>query len=72
MRIGMLWFDNSSAPVVEKVARAVAYYTAKYGKRPDCCYVHPSAPPAEKIGEITVKTSRQVMPGYMWVGREEA
>jgi hypothetical protein len=42
MDIGMLWYDDDGKrPLDEKVARAAAYYRAKYGVQPTECYVNP-------------------------------
>lgn len=76
MRIGMLWFDDSNQrDLAAKVDRAANHYHAKYGMRPNICYVHPSmlierafAP----IAGLEVRPSNTVLPGHLWLGREEA
>ena len=43
MNVGLLWFDNSSLPLAQKVQKAADYYCKKYGRQPDMCLVHPPA-----------------------------
>jgi hypothetical protein len=69
MQIGMLWLDNSQAPLPEKVERACSYYKTKYGTAPDLVYVHPTTEgaPAQLDG-VAVKVRKQIRPNYLWVG----
>ena len=78
MNIGMLWFDNDpKSEFTAKIERAATYYRSKYGKTPNLCFVHPSMLPSEtkeepskpmKSGEITVRSSRSVLPHHFWIG----
>lgn len=84
MHTGMLWFDNSSITLTEKILKAIAYYVKKYGRRPDMCLVHPSLFNHEAtrvsqdarvmtitIDGVTVRPYRPVLPGHIWIGIED-
>ncbi len=75
MRTGMLWFDNSSRPLAERVKPAADYYQKKYGTRPNVCFVHPSMMPEGNrlagVEGIEMRRSRQVLPNHLWMGFEE-
>jgi hypothetical protein len=85
MNIGMLWFDNDPRATLEfKVQRAADYYRAKYGRRPNLCFVNPSmlqvdkAPAASPNHEesaarfaapgLEIRAHRSVMPNHFWLG----
>jgi hypothetical protein len=69
MKIGMLWFDNSQAPLPEKVERACDYYKKKYGTVPDWCHVHPTTEGAPvKVNGIDVQTNHWIRPNHLWMG----
>ena len=84
MHTGMLWFDNSSTSLEDKLQKAIAYYEAKYGRSPDLVLVHPSMlelGPVYPGGvlemslgdekKINVRPYRPVLPGHIWVGIED-
>ena len=82
MNTGMLWFDNDpKTALTAKIERAATYYHKKYGRKPNLCLIHPNAleNPATaggasenpKIGKITVRPYRPVLPGHLWIGVEE-
>lgn len=72
MNIGMLWFDDSSKPVNEKVRQAVQYYAAKYGRTPTHCLVNPETTSlVEEVDNIQVVAAATVMPDHFWVGFDE-
>lgn len=67
--IGLLWFDDSKRPLLEKVSSAVAGYARKYHQRPDWCYIHP----CDLGDEITVDGVRvsemdTVLKLHFWLG----
>ena len=71
MNIGMLWFDNDpKTEIVAKVKEAASYYSQKYGKKPNICFVHPSMMNGEekKAGGIAIKTNQSVLPNHFWIG----
>jgi hypothetical protein len=70
MKTGMLWFDNSSRSLKEKVEAAVLYYQEKYGQAPTMCFVNP-ATLAGKEGPsngVEVRSAQTVMPDHFWIG----
>jgi hypothetical protein len=73
MEIGMLWYDDTKKALSEKVARAVEYYTAKYGVAPTLCFVNPSMlRQSELMGSVQVRPARMVLSNHLWVGVGEA
>lgn len=73
MQVGMLWFDDGSAKLRERVERAADYYADKYGHKPNLCLVHPKmlSGGADKFGGVQVRSGSGVMPGHFWLGVEE-
>jgi hypothetical protein len=72
MNVGMLWFDaDGTVTVADKIARAAAYYQAKYGRQPNVCFLHPrtlgESHPAG-IGRMDIQTSISVLPDHYWLG----
>lgn len=42
LEIGIMWVDiNENKDPFKVVAEAIAHYTARYGKKPELCHVHP-------------------------------
>lgn len=72
MNIGMLWFDDSSKPLNEKVRQAVQYYAAKYGRTPTHCLVNPETHSSvDEVDDVQVVAAATVMPNHFWVGFDE-
>lgn len=72
MDIGMLWFDDSTRTMDEKIKRAVAFYAEKYGRTPTLCMVNPTTAQADGIvGGIQVRPARTVLPHHFLVGIED-
>ncbi len=79
MRVGLLWFDNrSNAPLEEKIRQAAVRYRQKFGRPPNCCYVHPdtlAGTPKEFVQvngfAVRVIPVRNVLPHHFWIGFEE-
>ena len=74
MHTGMLWFDNSTATLVNKVKKAVDYYEKKYGRKPDLCLVNPCMLEKDQVrlevDKLIVRPYRPVLPGHIWIGIE--
>lgn len=73
MKIGMLWFDNDPKAILQvKVQRASDYYAAKYGGRPNLCFVNPGTLPIGQntiqVSGVEVRSTRSVMPNHLWIG----
>lgn len=82
MNTGMLWFDNDpKTALTAKIERAVAYYQKKYGHTPNLCLIHPNAlekndnvsraNESPKIGKVSIRPYRPILPGHLWIGVEE-
>jgi hypothetical protein len=74
MDIGMLWFDDSSTALQDKVSQAVSFYQDKFGETPTHCLVHPQTLKEEAEGIVAgvqVRTARNVMPNHYWIGVDE-
>jgi len=74
MFTGMLWYDNDpTTALAAKVQRAAEYYRRKYGAAPDTCVVNPAmlTEPPLQAGAVTVRASRAILPGHLWIGVEE-
>lgn len=73
MEIGMLWFDDSARTLPEKIKRAAAYYTEKYGRSPTLCLVNPTGLNGAEgdLEGVQVRAARSVMPHHLWIGVDE-
>ncbi|MCA9961651.1 MAG: hypothetical protein KC443_21580 [Anaerolineales bacterium] len=73
MNVGMLWLDaDKGRSFDEKVQRAAEYYTEKYGRFPELCFVNMAALPDErKIGQIMVKPAKTILPNHFWLGFDQ-
>jgi hypothetical protein len=74
MLTGMLWYDNDPTTALPaKVQRAAEYYREKYGQNPDLCLVNPRMlpEPLPQAGGITLRASRTILPGHLWIGIQE-
>ena len=71
MSTGILWFDNSTTPLKEKIEKAVTYYQFRYHVSPNLCLVHPSMViDGVEVPGIEIKKYRPVLPGHIWLGVE--
>ena len=76
MTIGMLLFDNSSLALAAKIRKAADYYQKKYGRAPELCLINPNVDisgigSSGDVNPITVRHSKIVLPGHLWIGVEE-
>jgi len=73
MDIGMLWFDDGSVSMSEKIQRAVTFYTEKYGRRPTLCLVNPATLNDSEgvMAGVKVRKARCVMPDHYWIGVDD-
>lgn len=75
--VGILWFDDSSRSLKDKVEPAVRRYTEKFGRPPTVCYVHPSALNGSAITldvggfPLRVEARRSVLRDHFFVVGEE-
>lgn len=70
MKIGMLWFDNSTDSLEKKVQRAADYYRGKHGCSPNTCYINKADGAGGQIAGVELRTSSQVLRGHFWMGVE--
>ncbi|NIM94467.1 MAG: hypothetical protein GTO18_12260 [Anaerolineales bacterium] len=70
MKTGMLWFDDSSRALREKVKDAADYYLEKYGQKPTLCLVNPITLNGRKRAAkgIEMRGVRTVMPDHFLLG----
>ena len=71
-----MWFDDDPGRGLEdKVLRAAVHYEQKYGRRPDLCFVHPSAfggnDRVTKAGKVEIRPGRSVLRHHFWLGKTE-
>ena len=73
MNIGMMWFDNNPMKgLADKINAASDYYNMKYGRRPNVCFLHPSAMPTDPENYlIRLQPFKSMLPGHLWIGVEE-
>jgi len=71
MRTGLLWYDADPKKTLgDKIEEAAQRYFAKFGVRPNTCYVHPSA----LADKTTVKNGMKltgaldILPNHLWLG----
>lgn len=72
---GMLWFDNDPKTSLEdKIKKAAGYYSEKYHKNADLCFVHPTMMPEDgvSVDGIRVIESKHVRPNHFHIGQEES
>ena len=74
MRSGLLWYDgDAKTPLASKIERAVARYQARFGQRPNACYVNPASLEREtECHGVRVVGAPNILPGHFWVGIESA
>ena len=72
METGLLWFDDSSGALSERVRRAVEYYAQKFGRSPTLCLVNPAMldKSDRPVAGIQVRGARTVMPNHFLIGEE--
>jgi len=71
MKIGLLWFDNDPKRSLEdKISAGAERYVAKFGVRPNACFVNPAVLEKEKaqIEGLQVLTAQNILPHHFWLG----
>lgn len=75
MNSGMLWYDNNQqVNLIKRIQTAAAYFSVKYGVKPEVCFVHPSMLAEENIGVLgmEVRKNSMIRPNYFWMGMRKA
>jgi hypothetical protein len=72
MDTGLLWHDSSSKNLARKLARAAKRYRARFGERPNVCYVNPTQLPEGKmqVDGISVRPSPRILQHHFWLGQD--
>lgn len=71
MQTAMLWYDNSKAPLLDKIQGAARYFHQKYSVRPNVCAVNPADMPQPlTIPGMRLYTDRTVQANHLRVGVE--
>lgn len=73
MNEALLWFDDSGLELREKVLKAANRYRQKHGRKPNLCYVHPSAlgdKGPQMVDGIRVAALPSVLRLHFWIGWE--
>ncbi len=67
---GLLWFDNDrKCDLGDKVERAALRYQAKFGRRPNICYVHQASIEREvECRGVRIVGAANILPDHYWVG----
>jgi hypothetical protein len=73
MDIGMLWFDDSSTALENKIGRAASHYEDKFGRTPTLCLIHPETLNGGEgpVNGLKVRQARTVMPDHFLIGIDE-
>lgn len=74
MKSGLLWYDATEKPLVEKIENAAARYQDKFGARPNRAFVSPAdmLTLAGESNDITVEAKITILKNYVWLGVEDA
>jgi hypothetical protein len=76
MKVGMMWLDSErDAGFDERLARAAAYYSSKYGRQANLAVVHPETigePAASGVQGLTVRLRSDILRDHFWIGVDEA
>ncbi|HUV15033.1 MAG TPA: hypothetical protein VMW28_00530 [Pelolinea sp.] len=70
MKQGMLWYDSHTGKAFkDRIESAVAYFTQKYGEKPEQCFVHPEMISGEngQTEAIKVVTDEKVLRNHIWI-----
>jgi len=70
MKQGMLWYDSQmGVDLAMRISRALDYFTAKYGRRPTCCYIHPEMLSANftEIDSVKIVPCEHVLKNHIWM-----
>ena len=69
---GMLWLDDSKAPLKDRVRNAARFFREKYGLSATHCLVPVSeAPKPIKIGRVFIEPSQAAPAKHLWLFRRK-
>ena len=69
----MLWWDDSAAPIADRVRRAAAFFEAKYGKKAVRCRMNMTTAgeggaKLTDIAGIKIVIDGRILTNHLWVG----
>lgn len=74
MKIGLLYSDNSNAPLAEKVNTAIGLYKTRYNISPTDCHINPihlENVNTSKINGVKIISDNQIRQHDFWIGSKE-
>lgn len=66
----LMWFDDSDAPLTEKIAAGSAAYRARFGVDPTLVLVR--EPTEATYPRVQIRARATVPPHMLWLGQAEA
>lgn len=77
----MMWVkENSKKEWKESIDEAYSYYIAKYGHKPDICYLHPISLEKDTEGilistfaekGLSIEVAPYILKNCLWIGQRE-
>jgi hypothetical protein len=76
MKIGMMWIkDDKKKSMTDSLKDALSYYSRKYGRKAESCYVNVSnfaeLSPLAADMKINIASAKNVFPNCLWIGMEK-
>lgn len=74
MKSGLLWYDNSSSYLGDKIAKAAERYKQKFGIQPDTAFVNPrdlevnTPVKVPNAKDLKVQPKHTILPNHIWLG----
>lgn len=65
--LGLLWYDNSKAPLAAKLAPAIARHRERLGTRPTVCFVNTAQANGELVNGLRIEPRGNVLPNHFWL-----
>jgi len=68
IKIGLLWHDSSKRSIEEKLGPAIERYEARFGVRPNVCYLHPETRlDVEEVAGLALFSSCRLLLNHFWL-----
>lgn len=77
MKSGLLWYDNSPAPLAQKIATASKRWREKFGNAPNCAFINPTDVSIHDLAALSAATGMSVdvkntiIKNHIWLGVDE-
>lgn len=78
MKSGLLWYDNTTAPLAQKIATVNKRYREKFGNAPNCAFVNPTDVSIHDLAALSAETGMSVdvkntiIKNHIWLGVDPA